>query len=140
MNLSTSSYIQRKGDPLHPKYANVVDGCSFLTKDPAVGCFQIWMTVDVSSLLSPRVFLPQTLFTLCSLCRCFGFLWNPSSALHVIRSYSSWDRCLDDWRHLHLELVSFNFTKTFNGTTDPISTGVMFSNNELGDKTKNGPV
>eukprot|EP00918_Siedleckia_nematoides_P099639 GHVU01217876.1.p1 GENE.GHVU01217876.1~~GHVU01217876.1.p1 ORF type:complete len:206 (-),score=25.25 GHVU01217876.1:253-870(-) len=83
-NCGKQIYIQRKGDPLHPKYANVVDGCSFLTKDPAVGCFQIWMTID------------------------------------LFMSFGPTQAEIDAWT------IEDTFTWNFN--------------NELGDKTKNGPV
>ncbi|EGG04112.1 uncharacterized protein MELLADRAFT_108752 [Melampsora larici-populina 98AG31] len=46
-------FIQRKGKPETIRYAKVLDGCAFDTKDPKVGCFQLWMTTALFNEFKP---------------------------------------------------------------------------------------
>ncbi|KAH9809054.1 hypothetical protein DFH28DRAFT_596129 [Melampsora americana] len=52
-NCNKFVYIQRKGKPETIQYARVLDGCSFNTKDPKVGCFQMWMTISLFNKFKP---------------------------------------------------------------------------------------
>ncbi|KAH9816646.1 hypothetical protein DFH28DRAFT_1046708 [Melampsora americana] len=52
-NCNKQVYIQRQGQPDTVQYAPVLDGCRFFTPDPAVGCFQIWLTIDLFEKFGP---------------------------------------------------------------------------------------
>ncbi|EGG06923.1 uncharacterized protein MELLADRAFT_86274 [Melampsora larici-populina 98AG31] len=52
-NCNKQVYIQRQGQPETVQYAPVLDGCQFFTADPDVGCFQIWLTIDLFEKFGP---------------------------------------------------------------------------------------
>ncbi|EGG07304.1 uncharacterized protein MELLADRAFT_105821 [Melampsora larici-populina 98AG31] len=52
-NCGKQVYIQRQNQPETVQYAPVLDGCNFWTRQPEVGCFQIWMTKDLFDKFSP---------------------------------------------------------------------------------------
>lgn len=52
-NCNKHVYIQRQGKPETVQYAPVLDGCGFNTVTPDVGCFQVWMTIDLFDKFNP---------------------------------------------------------------------------------------
>ncbi|KAG0147641.1 hypothetical protein CROQUDRAFT_76332 [Cronartium quercuum f. sp. fusiforme G11] len=52
-NCGKQVYIQLQGRPETVQYANVLDGCNFATHDPNVGCFQIYLTIDLFKKFNP---------------------------------------------------------------------------------------
>lgn len=158
--LLLSRYIQRQGRPETVQYANVVDGCTFLTRDPAVGCFQIWMTIEVIIIF--LLFLQTILKSLIPIRRrqtnidvylVFFFFWLMMIslfsflvtinllALYDLWSHSGRDWYLDDWWYLFLEFVRLSFSfffVTLNPSHECFCS--TCSNNEQGTKTSNGPV
>ncbi|EGG11503.1 uncharacterized protein MELLADRAFT_91075 [Melampsora larici-populina 98AG31] len=52
-NCQKQVYIQRQGKPETVQYARVLDGCGFNAVTPDVGCFQVWMTIDLFDKFGP---------------------------------------------------------------------------------------
>ncbi|EGG07975.1 uncharacterized protein MELLADRAFT_105488 [Melampsora larici-populina 98AG31] len=52
-NCGKQIFIQRQNQPETVQVAKVLDGCNFYTTDPAVGCFQIWMTKSLFDKFNP---------------------------------------------------------------------------------------
>lgn len=52
-NCGKKVYIQRTGKPETVQYARILDGCSFNTKAPEVGCFQIGLSLQLFEKFNP---------------------------------------------------------------------------------------